>query len=49
MSGEDLYNLYVEAMEKQGAGVDVWDALNPVDQAVWDDVADQVVPAGRAS
>lgn len=42
MTGEELYQLYVEAMETQGTAVDSWEDLDYTDHAAWSAVAEQV-------
>lgn len=44
MTGEDLYNLWVEAMGLQGIRIDEdWSQVDDAEQAAWEDVAKQVV------
>lgn len=42
MTGEDLYNLWVEAMLNNGVEVDTWEQLDLDSQNAWDQVAAQI-------
>lgn len=42
MTGEDLYNLWAEAMKTQGVEVDDWVSMDERTQAAWETVAEQV-------
>lgn len=39
MTGEELYQLYVDAYEQRGCIVDSWDWLGD-EQEVWNEIAD---------
>jgi len=39
MSGEELYNLYVDAMAKENCAIDEWGLLDDIDRAAWSSVA----------
>lgn len=42
MTGEDLYNLYSEAMAIQGCDADSWEECEEIDRRAWEIVAEQV-------
>lgn len=42
MSGEDLYQRYLEANAAEGCDVDVWDDLSDMDQRVWERLAENL-------
>lgn len=44
MTGEDLYNLWVEAMARNDIEVDPWEQLSLDDQNAWSQVGAQVLP-----
>jgi hypothetical protein len=42
MNGDELYQMYAEAMDTQGVAVDDWHDLDFRDQAAWNAVAEQL-------
>lgn len=42
MSGQELYNMYVEAMAAEGCVLDEWEQLGDIDRNAWDKVALQL-------
>lgn len=43
MTGEDLYNLYAEAMAIQNCDVGRWEDCDEMERRAWEIVAEQVV------
>lgn len=42
MSGEELYIMYLDAMNDEGVGVDEWQDLEESDKAAWNAIASKV-------
>jgi len=44
VTGEQLYQLYVDAHHRQSCGVDDWSALLDCDQQIWNEMASRIQP-----
>jgi hypothetical protein len=42
LTGEQLYQMYVEALSLEGVGADEWTDLDQYDHAAWDFMATQL-------
>lgn len=42
MSGQELYELYTQALLKQNVHCDEWDQLDESDHRAWNEVAEQI-------
>ena len=42
MTGEELYEMYVNEMKRQRVGVDPWEDLPVTDQNAWNEMAEKL-------
>ena len=42
MNGEDLFNLFRQAMADEGVDMDEWEHAEPSERAAWDALAERV-------